>query len=79
MTCLEEDLDALERRDGRLGDSPRHPAGDELPHGEQQATSASAPTSLPRLPPPRARLHASRLVAGEGGGEGGRSEREEER
>jgi hypothetical protein len=41
-TCLEEDLDALERRDGGLGDAPRDPAGDELPHGERQRPAASA-------------------------------------
>lgn len=55
-TCLEEDLDTLERRDGGLGDAARDPSGDELPHGERQP-GARAAAGLSGLPRPR--VHAS--------------------
>jgi len=83
-THLEQDLDALERRDGGLGDSPGDASGEELPHGERQPGAAG----LCGLPGPR--VHAApparflpscraRAAGGEREAEATRVEVEEER
>lgn len=75
-THLEQDLDALERRDGGLGDSSGDPSGEELPHGERQPGAAgpfrglpgprvhaAAPRPLP--PPPLPSPPVARAAGGE--------------